>query len=180
MPLSFLTGIGDPSTVRGLEWLSDRSGGGTPLLSPERLAYVGLRDVDVYERKILHHLQREHGLFTATMQDVDRMGIGRVMELALAALGVSGPADGTNAPLHLSFDIDSVDPQVRRDERSRSIIVPYMVHSPDLNVTILSCRFTLDKALCVPVRFRTIRLQYRVTFRTTLLAHLTSCPFSFV
>lgn len=36
------------------------------------------------------------------------------MELALGALGVSGKGDdGTEAPLHLSFDIDSIDPKVR-------------------------------------------------------------------
>lgn len=47
------------------------------------------------------------------IQDVDRLGIGRVMELALGALGVSEKADdGTGAPLHLSFDIDSIDPKV--------------------------------------------------------------------
>lgn len=47
------------------------------------------------------------------LQDVDRLGIGRVMELALEALGVSGKEDGgVEAPLHLSFDIDSVDPKV--------------------------------------------------------------------
>lgn len=47
-------------------------------------------------------------------QDVDRLGIGRVMGLALEALGVSGRGgDGADPPLHLSFDIDSVDPKVR-------------------------------------------------------------------
>lgn len=112
MPLSFLMGIADPSTVRGLEWLCDRGAEGTPLLLPERVAFVGLRDVDVYERKILHRLQKEHGLFATTMQDVDRLGIGRVMELALEALGSAGGGDETDAPLHLSFDIDSVDPGV--------------------------------------------------------------------
>lgn len=45
-------------------------------------------------------------------QDVDRLGIGRVMELALEALGVSGKEDNGETPLHLSFDIDSVDPKV--------------------------------------------------------------------
>eukprot|EP00903_Cladosiphon_okamuranus_P012729 g11900.t1 len=114
MPLSFIMGLSDPSTVRGLEWLCDRGvESGVPILEPGRLAYVGLRDVDVYERKILRRLRPEHGLFASTMQDVDRLGIGRVMELALEALGVSGKgADETKAPLHLSFDIDSVDPKV--------------------------------------------------------------------
>lgn len=36
------------------------------------------------------------------------------MGLALEALGVSGRGtDGAEPPLHLSFDIDSVDPKVR-------------------------------------------------------------------
>ncbi|CAM9658108.1 unnamed protein product [Ectocarpus sp. 12 AP-2014] len=110
MPLSFVMGLSDPSTVRGLEWLCETD---VPVLRPERIAYVGLRDVDVYERKILNHLKQEHGLFASTMQDVDRLGIGRVMELALEALGVTGNGDEEKgAPLHLSFDIDAVDPKV--------------------------------------------------------------------
>ncbi|CAN0524048.1 unnamed protein product, partial [Scytosiphon promiscuus] len=65
MPLSFIMGLSDPSTVRGLEWLCNggEEGSGTPILKPERLAYVGLRDIDVYERKVLHLLRKEHGLF---------------------------------------------------------------------------------------------------------------------
>lgn len=89
--------------------------GGIPLLHPSRVAYVGLRDLDVYERKILRRLRQEHGTFLSTMQEVDRFGIGRVMELALEALGVVG-GEGRGgdevASLHLSFDIDSVDPKV--------------------------------------------------------------------
>lgn len=35
------------------------------------------------------------------------------MELAFEALGVAEKGDdGTEAPLHLSFDIDSIDPKV--------------------------------------------------------------------
>ena len=77
--------------------------------------WVGLDkqgDVDVFERKILHRLMREHGIFASTMQDVDRLGIGRVMELALEAVGVTGDGGAGEVPLHLSFDIDSIDPQV--------------------------------------------------------------------
>lgn len=65
MPLSFVMGLSDPSTVRGLEWLCETD---VPVLRPERIAYVGLRDVDVHERKILHRLKQEHGLFASTMQ----------------------------------------------------------------------------------------------------------------
>ena len=133
MPLSFLMGSADPSTVRGLEWLCDRGEGGTPLLLPERLAYVGLRDVDIYERKILNRLKREHGLFASTMQDVDRLGIGRVMELALQALGVAREGASEGASLHLSFDIDSVDPKVK-----------YSTWSRDIGDAISSCRISLN------------------------------------
>ncbi|CAM9769473.1 unnamed protein product [Discosporangium mesarthrocarpum] len=105
MPLAFLMGIADPTTVHGLEWMSRP--GEVPLLRPDRLAYVGLRDLDANERDILRRLRAEEGLFASTMQDVDRLGIGRVMELALDALCGQG-----SHPLHLSLDIDSVDPQV--------------------------------------------------------------------
>ncbi|CAM9463112.1 unnamed protein product, partial [Choristocarpus tenellus] len=108
MPLAFLMGIADPSTVPGLDWMVHGGGlGRVPLLQPERLAYVGLRDVDVHERDILRRLRKERGMFASTMQDVDRLGIGRVMELALESLCKDG-----SHPLHLSMDIDSVDPQV--------------------------------------------------------------------
>jgi arginase len=39
------------------------------------------------------------------MRDVDRHGIGRVVEMALAAVDPHA-----NSPLHLSLDIDAVDP----------------------------------------------------------------------
>lgn len=120
MPLAFLMGIGDPSTVRGLEWLVDRGPNGTPILEPSRLAYVGLRDLDVFERKILRKFRQERTMFVSTMQDVDRLGIGRVMDLALEALGITGDRDKdedeAQPHLHLSFDIDSVDPQVLIDD----------------------------------------------------------------
>lgn len=112
MPLAFLVGIADPSTVQGLEWLVNRGAGGTPMLRPDRLAYVGLRDLDAFEQDILRQYRKQYGMFASTMQDMDRLGIGRVMELALESLGVSGGRDGGNVSLHLSFDIDSVDPQV--------------------------------------------------------------------
>ena len=41
------------------------------------------------------------------MSDIDKYGIGRVMELALQHILKDG-----DRPIHLSFDIDSVDPQL--------------------------------------------------------------------
>jgi len=40
------------------------------------------------------------------MHDVDKLGIGKVMELALKHVDPQN-----NSPIHLSFDIDSLDPQ---------------------------------------------------------------------
>lgn len=96
MPVGLLMqGLLDPqqSAIPGFEWLADY-----PKLQPHQLVYVGLRDVDVEERKIITAM----GIQAYTMTDIDRYGIGRVMELALQHL------DGR--PLHLSYDIDAVDP----------------------------------------------------------------------
>ena len=69
------------------------------VLQPERIVYIGLRDLDAGEKLRLRTL----GIKAFSMQQIDKYGIGKVMELALAHLG-------TQRPLHLSFDIDSVDP----------------------------------------------------------------------
>ncbi|CAN0262443.1 unnamed protein product, partial [Ectocarpus sp. 12 AP-2014] len=49
---------------RGLEWLCTTD---IPVLWPERIVYVSLRDVDVYEGKFLHLPKKAHGLFVSTM-----------------------------------------------------------------------------------------------------------------
>ncbi|KAG7361680.1 arginase [Nitzschia inconspicua] len=86
----------DFSTLPGFEFL-DQQG---PRISPEQLVYVGLRDVDPAERIWIQRL----GIKTFTMTDIDHLGIGRVMDEALAHL--------KGRPLHLSYDIDSVDPML--------------------------------------------------------------------
>lgn len=81
----------------GLEWLADG-----PRLKAESIVYVGLRDVDATERAII----RKMGITAFTMHDVDRYGIGKVMDMAIDHLTKDDP----NRPLHLSYDIDAVDP----------------------------------------------------------------------
>lgn len=68
-----------------------------------QLVYIGLRDMDEHEKRIIPKL----GIKSFTMQDVDRLGIGRVMEQTLEHL-----CGAKNRPLHLSFDIDASDPSV--------------------------------------------------------------------
>lgn len=82
------------ATLPGLEWLSEY-----PQLSPNQIVYIGLRDVDEAERRLI----RDMNIKAFTMTDIDRYGIGAVMEEALLHL--------KDRPLHLSYDIDAVDPQ---------------------------------------------------------------------
>ena len=84
-------GIG--SKVEAFKWLK-------PCLKREKLVYIGLRDVDAGEKLIL----KEHNIKAFSMHEVDKYGIGRVMEMALEYLG--------DIPLHLSFDVDAMDPIV--------------------------------------------------------------------
>ena len=94
MPLSFLLGIGPK--VDEFSWVQ-------PLLKPHRLVYIGLRDVDNGERRIL----KEHGIKAFSMHEVDKYGIGRVGEMALDHVN-----PGRKLPIHLSFDVDALDPSV--------------------------------------------------------------------
>lgn len=71
-------------------------------LSGNRLAWIGLRDVDQGERQNLATL---HAPFVATMEMIDRVGIGQVMERFFFWLAANGATH-----LWVSFDVDSLDP----------------------------------------------------------------------
>lgn len=101
MPLGLMMKelIPDRSVIPGLEWLEE---GTIPYLPPDSLVYVGLRDIDQAERRFMRQL----GIKAFTMYDIDHLGIGRVMDLALEHLLAKNP----DRPLHVSYDIDAVDP----------------------------------------------------------------------
>ena len=61
---------------------------------------IGLRDVDQGEKRML----RECGVKAYSMTDVDKLGMMRVVEEALAIAGAGG------RPIHVSFDMDGIDP----------------------------------------------------------------------
>ncbi|KAK1767428.1 hypothetical protein QBC33DRAFT_68438 [Phialemonium atrogriseum] len=94
MPVSFLTGLAREDKEEFFGWLGDEN-----RVSVRKLVYIGLRDVDAAEKRIL----RENGIKAFSMFDIDRHGIGRVMEMALAHIG-------SDTPIHLSFDVDALDP----------------------------------------------------------------------
>jgi len=94
MPVAFLLGL--VQNFQGFEWLA-------PCIKAENIVYIGLRDIDSGERKIL----KEHNIKCFSMHDVDCHGIGKVVSMALEYVNRKG-----KLPIHLSYDIDSLDPEV--------------------------------------------------------------------
>jgi arginase len=93
MALAAGLGLGDPRFT-GIAGIS-------PKLQPSRIVLVGARALDEGEK----HFIRKHEIACFTMYDIDRYGMARVMEDAIRI--ASTGSDG----VHVSFDIDSVDPR---------------------------------------------------------------------
>lgn len=72
-----------------------------PAVDPERVALIGVREVDEHEPALL----REAGIRVFTMSEVDRIGIERAVRESLDR--VAGPGF-----VHLSLDLDALDPEV--------------------------------------------------------------------
>ncbi|NEW04837.1 arginase [Paenibacillus sp. SYP-B3998] len=84
--------------IAGLK-LSDISGS-EALIKKENVVVIGVRDVEPNERELIV----SEGISCFTMHDIDRMGIEKVIERALAIAG-----EGTDG-IHISFAADSLDP----------------------------------------------------------------------
>ncbi|KAM7535436.1 hypothetical protein Aperf_G00000096176 [Anoplocephala perfoliata] len=98
MPLSFVvrdTYKQVPHTM-GFEKLQ-------PVMDPNQLIYIGLRDVDPGEVIIL----KEFGIRYFDMTDVRKLGIEKVVETTLRIIEKTKP----HCSIHLSFDIDGLDPK---------------------------------------------------------------------
>lgn len=93
MPASAALGVGHPSLAD-----FDRKGA---KLRPERTVFIGLRDVDAREAELLG----ESDVTYYTMRDIDEYGMKRVVEDAIEIASKGG------RPVHLSFDLDVVDPR---------------------------------------------------------------------
>lgn len=94
MPLSFLAGHMQKYKLPSFSWI-------THFLKPEQLVLIGIRSIDSEERKLM----KKWGANVFTMTEIDRYGIGGVMEMAKKILFKKG-----KRPVHLSYDIDAVDP----------------------------------------------------------------------
>jgi len=107
MPVSYLMGM-NKTQSKFFSWLysaqsENFDGKDFQPLQKGRIAYIGLRDVDPGEKRIL----KENGIKAFSMQEVDEMGIAAVMKEAVKAIDPEGVS-----PIHLSFDIDGLDPSV--------------------------------------------------------------------
>jgi arginase len=72
-----------------------------PAVDPARVALVGTRELDPGERELLHELD----VLVFTMTELDRLGIEHAVRASLERIA----GDGF---VHVSFDLDAVDPEV--------------------------------------------------------------------
>ncbi|XP_077986199.1 arginase-1-like [Glandiceps talaboti] len=80
--------------VPGFEWVDT-------VISAKDVAYIGVRSIDEGERAITDML----GMNCFSIDVVDKLGIVEVVEKAINSVNPNG-----DRPIHLSFDIDSLDP----------------------------------------------------------------------
>ncbi|MBL8310194.1 MAG: arginase [Burkholderiales bacterium] len=93
MPVATLFGFGAAALVN----LADPA----PALRRDEIVQIGIRSVDDAEKRFVN----EHGLEVFDMRSIDELGMRTVMQQALH--GVT-----ENTHLHVSFDIDFLDPDI--------------------------------------------------------------------
>lgn len=91
MPLALLLNLSGVAQTH-LPWL-------THALNPEKLIYIGLRDLDPFETYIIQKL----GIKCFTVRDIRRDGMAKVADRIFDIC--------QHEKLHISFDIDSVSPE---------------------------------------------------------------------
>lgn len=92
MPLSIILGQGYAELTK--------LAGFSPKVKPENVALLGIRTLDGAEKEIC----RQSGVRYFTMREIDERGMATVMKEAIAV------ATNGTAGVHLSFDIDGIDP----------------------------------------------------------------------
>lgn len=87
------------SLGQGYKELTGIAGEG-PKVKPENIVMIGIRELDEGEKEFI----RRHSINVYTMHEIDRLGMTKVIEEAIAFL--SDRTDG----VHLSLDLDGLDP----------------------------------------------------------------------
>ena len=93
MPVACLCGFGPQALIE--------IGGKVPAINAKWVRQIGIRSVDQGEKRFVH----EQGLEVFDMRYIDEMGMRAAMELALALMDA-------NTHLHVSFDVDFLDPDI--------------------------------------------------------------------
>ena len=93
MPVACLCGFGPQELIE--------IGGQVPAISPKWVRQIGIRSVDQGEKRFVH----EQSIEVFDMRYIDEMGMRAAMELALALMD-------SNTHLHVSFDVDFLDPDI--------------------------------------------------------------------
>ena len=93
MPVACLCGHG-PAALTHM-------GGVVPALDPRAIRQLGIRSVDAGEKRLVHGV----GLEVFDMRSIDELGMRAAMEQALAGMD-------SRTHLHVSFDVDFLDPDV--------------------------------------------------------------------
>ncbi|HEX2494734.1 MAG TPA: arginase [Steroidobacter sp.] len=93
MPVACLCGFGPPELTN--------LGGDCPALQPACIRQIGIRSVDAGEKRFVH----EQGLEVFDMRYIDELGMRHTMDVVLSDLA-------PDTHLHVSFDVDSLDPNV--------------------------------------------------------------------
>jgi arginase len=93
MPVACLCGMG-PRELTHL-------GGEAPAITPDVVRQIGIRSVDEGEKRLV----KEYGLDVYDMRYIDEVGMKRAMEEALEGVD-------ENTHLHVSFDVDFLDPSI--------------------------------------------------------------------
>ncbi len=95
MPVAHLLGWIEEKTVPGFDWFK-------PCITADDIVYIGLRDLDPAEKINL----KKHKIKHFTMHEVLKYGLGEVFRMTMKHLN----KDGREHPLHISFDVDGIDP----------------------------------------------------------------------
>ncbi len=92
-------------TAARLCWMGPEAlttlGGMTPAITPAQVRQIGIRSVDPGEKRLV----KEHGLDIYDMRYIDEVGMRRTLEEALDGVDA-------NTHLHMSFDVDMLDPAI--------------------------------------------------------------------
>ena len=93
MPVACLCGHGPKELIE--------IGGHVPAISPKWIRQIGIRSVDEGEKRFVH----EQNIEVFDMRYIDEMGMRSAVEMALALVDA-------NTHLHVSFDVDFLDPAI--------------------------------------------------------------------